>query len=169
MAPMDDFSMRTATLSDIDELFDLWINMQCHMEESNRWIWRITEEGKVLVREKVRQVLVDKNSLVFVADRNGEAVGFIYGQVVRRTDYLPRNVGIISNIYVAKGFRRSGLGRRLVEKLCHLFSKDGVEQVTLRYVIGNVEGEEFWRRLGFEPIITTASTRLDQLRKRLRD
>jgi hypothetical protein len=28
----------------------------------------------------------------------------------------------------------------------------------VRYIIGNKEAEGFWRKLGFEPIITTSST-----------
>ena len=30
--------------------------------------------------------------------------------------------------------------------------------MTVRYIIGNKEAEELWRKLGFEPIITTGST-----------
>ena len=165
---MDEFMIRTAMVSDLDGLVDLWLSMQRHMEESNRWIWRITEEGRGIVREKARKVLLDENSCVVVADRVGETVGFIYGQILRRTAYLPQSVGVISNIYVDESFRRLGVGGRLVEKLCQFFSAQDIEQVTLRYVIGNVEGERFWRKLGFEPIITTASARLSRLEKQLR-
>jgi GNAT superfamily N-acetyltransferase len=160
--------IRRATLSDIDGLVDLWISMQCHMEESNCWIWRITEEGKRLIRERAGQALMGKDSCVVVAERKAKLIGLIYGQVLRRSDYLPEKVGMISSIYVAEGFRKRGVGRRLVEELCQFFSGEGVEQVTLRYVVGNVEGERFWTRLGFEAVIITASTYLGQLKKRVK-
>jgi len=43
-----------------------------------------------------------------------------------------------------------------------------VEDVTLRYVIGNREAEEFWNGLGFQPIINTANARLMELEERLK-
>lgn len=138
--------------------------LQQHGEDSNPSVWRITEEGKALVKQKVENALVGINSKVLVAEMNGEIIGFIYGEVSRRTDYLPRSVGAISTIYVAKKLRRKGIGVRLVEELREFFNSKRVEHVTLRYIIGNSEAEGFWKKLGFEPIITTAGMRLDELR-----
>lgn len=57
-----------------------------------------------------------------------------------------------------KQFRRKGVGRRLIKELCKFFGSNKAEDLTVRYIIGNKEAEEFWRKLGFESIITTSST-----------
>lgn len=110
---------------------------------------------------------MDSNSCIVVAEMSGEVIGFAHGEVLHRTDYLPESVGTISTIYVTKSFRRRGVGKRLVEKLCQFFIKKKVEQVTLRYIIGNIEAEGFWSRLRFVPIITTASAHPEELKERL--
>ena len=138
--------------------------MHACCEESNRLIWRITAEGKALLREKVENGLVDNKRHVLVAEMNGEIIGFIQGEVERRTDYLPRTVGSISTAYVVGKFRRTGVGRMLVKRLCKFFSSEGVEDVTLRFTIGNKEAERFWQKLGFQPVITTAKTVLEKLK-----
>ena len=48
---------------------------------------------------------MDENSCTIVAETDGEIIGFVNGQVLHRTDYLPSNVGIISAIYVIDEFR----------------------------------------------------------------
>ena len=164
---MKNLLVRRASGSDIEKLVELRILLQRHCEESNRLIWCMTAEGKALLRGKVENELVDNKRRTLVAEMNGEIIGFIQGEVERRADYLPRIVGSISTVYVFAKFRRKGIGGMLVKSLVEFFNSEGVEDVTLRYIIGNKEAEGFWKKLGFEPVITSAKTVLDKLRLKL--
>lgn len=164
---MSSILVRNAISSDLEKLVELRLSLQQHAEKSNPLIWRITKEGKALLRQNLEKALRDSNSCVVVAEMGGEVVGFAHGQVLHRTDYLPESIGVISTIYVIKSFRRRGVGSRMVEKLCQFFIEEKVEQVTLRYIVGNVEAEGFWSKLGLEPVITTVSIRLEELEERL--
>jgi len=62
-----------------------------------------------------------------------------------------------------KQFRRKGIGRRLMKGLVEFFNSNKAEHLTVRYIIGNKEAEGFWRKLGFESIITTSATYLKEL------
>jgi ribosomal protein S18 acetylase RimI-like enzyme len=164
MSSMSDLLIRRAVSSDVERIVKLRLLLQKHCEESNTAVWHITEEGIALLKQKVESALVDSSSQVLVAEKNKEVIGFIHGEVTHRTDYLPRSVGSISTIYVVKKFRRKGVGVRLAKELCEFFRSEAVKQVTLRYIIGNREAEGFWKKLGFTPIITTASTGLEGLK-----
>jgi ribosomal protein S18 acetylase RimI-like enzyme len=155
---MDNLTIRRATSSDVERIAELRLLSQEHSEGANPVVWRITEDGKKLLKEKVENDLADSNIHVLLAEVDGEIVGCVQGEVTRRSDYLPITVGHVSLIYVMKQFRRKGVGRRLMEELCRFFNSNKAEQLTVRYIIGNKEAEGFWRKLGFEPIITTGST-----------
>jgi hypothetical protein len=43
-----------------------------------------------------------------------------------------------------------------VALLCRFFASEDVEDITLRYVVGNEEADAFWSALGFSPRIITA-------------
>ena len=156
-------SIRKATPSDIDKLVQLRLLLQQHCEESNPMIWHMTEEGKTILKQRVQNELSTNNSHVLIAEMNGEIIGSAHGEITRRTDYTPKTVGSMSTVYVVREFRKRGVGALLVKQLCELFDVEGVEDVTLRYIIGNKEAEAFWRKLGFKPIITTAKTSLKEL------
>jgi GNAT superfamily N-acetyltransferase len=126
-------------------------------------IWRLTDEGKALLRQKVENDLADRNSHILVAELNGEIVGSAHGEVIRRTDYWPTTVGGISTVYVVGKFRRKGVGALLVKQLCEFFDAEAIEDVTLRYIVGNKEAEGFWKKLGFTQVITTATSGLEEL------
>ena len=109
---MGEILIRRAVGSDVERLVELRLLLQQHVEESSRSIWRITEEGRRLLRQKVVDDLAGSGSLVLVAEMGGRIVGFVHGEVMHRTDYLPRSVGSISTVYVAREFRRRGVGAR---------------------------------------------------------
>jgi len=166
---MSDIVVRDAKPSDIEKLVELRLSLQRHIEASNPMIWRITAEGLGLIEQGLEEAMrADHDRMVVATTKNGEVIGFAHGQVSQRTDYRPNVVGTISKIYVQREFRRRGVGRRLVEGLCQFFRMKNVEEVTLRFVIGNREAEEFWRGLGFQPIINTANTHLKELGERLK-
>lgn len=160
---MSDIVIRDAKHSDIDKLVEFRLLLQCHVEASNPMIWRITAEGVGRLKKELEEVMKADQQRIVVATMNEEVISFAHGQVSQRTDYQPNIVGTISKIYVQRGFRGRGVGRRLVKNLCQFFRMNNVEEVTLRFVIGNREAEEFWRGLGFKPIIITANVNLEKL------
>lgn len=160
---MDNLTIRRAVSSDLERIVELRLLSQKHFEGSNPLIWRITEEGKKLLKQKVENDLADSNIHVLLAEADGEIIGYVQGEVMTRTDYMPRTVGHVSLIYVMKQFRRKGVGRCLMRELCNFFNLNKAEHLTVRYIIGNNEAEGFWRKLGFESIITTSATHLKEL------
>jgi len=164
---MDNLTIRRAASSDVERIVELRLLLQEHAEKSNPLIWRITKEGKKLLKQKVESDLADSNIQVLLAEADGEIIGYVQGEVTRRSDHMPATVGQVSLMFVLKQFRRKGVGRRLVKELCKFFGSNKAEDLTVRYIIGNREAEGFWRKLGFEPIITTSSTHPKELDSKL--
>lgn len=155
---MDNLTIRRAASSDAEKIVELRLLSQEHAEKSNPLIWRTTEEGKRLLKQKVENDLADSNIHVLLAEADGEIIGYVQGEVTSRSDHMPRTVGQISLMYAVKQFRRKGVGRRLMKELCKFFDSNKAEDLTVRHIIGNKEAEGFWRKLGFESIIMTSST-----------
>jgi len=160
---MDNLTIRRTASSDVERIVELRLLLQEHAEKSNPLIWRITEEGKKLLKQKVENDIADSNIHVLLAEADGEIIGYVQGEVTRRSDYMPKTVGQISLMYVVKQSRRKGVGTCLVTELCKFLNSNKAEDLTARYIIGNKEAEVFWRKLGFESIITTSSTYLKEL------
>jgi aminoglycoside 6'-N-acetyltransferase I len=167
MSDNGDFVIREAALPDLEELAELRLSLQSHCERSNSSVWRITDEGERLITQKLEHVLKDDKSRVFVAEADGNIVGFASGQASSREDYSPSKVASIENVFVREAYRKRGIGKRLVKELCRFFDSMKAEQVTLRYILGNREAECFWTQLGFKPIITTAGTTPKELKTHL--
>lgn len=160
---MDNIKIRKAVSSDVEKIVELKLLGQKHFEKSNSLIWRITEEGRELLKQKVEDDLANNNIQALLAEAKDDVIGYVQGEVTSRNDYIPKIVGQISFVYVREQFRRKDVGRRLVKEILGFFELNNVERLTIRYIIGNKEAEGFWRNLGFKPIITTSSIHLRKL------
>jgi ribosomal protein S18 acetylase RimI-like enzyme len=160
---MGNLTIRKAASSDVDRIVELRSLLQRHVEVSNSLVWRITDEGEKLLKQKVENDLANSDIRVLLAEADDVIIGYVQGEVTSRSDYMPRTVGHVSLIYVLKQFRRKGVGTRLIKELCNFFNSNKAEHLTVRYIIGNKEAEDFWKKLGFESIMTTGATYLKEL------
>jgi GNAT superfamily N-acetyltransferase len=130
---MDNLTIRRAASSDVEKIVALGLLLQEHVEKINPLIWRITEEGKKLIKQKSQDDLADSNVLVLLAEADNEVIGYVRGEVTNRIDHTPRTVDHVSLMYVVRQFRRRGVGRRLMKELCKFFSSNKAESLSARF------------------------------------
>jgi ribosomal protein S18 acetylase RimI-like enzyme len=121
------------------------------------------------LRGQIRARLETANGYALVAEHEEDGViGVIFGRIVVNKRYTPSRAGQIDQAIVRADHRRMGVGSRLVALLCRFFATEEIEDVSLRYVVGNEEATAFWSALGFSPRIVTAGAAREELERRLR-
>jgi len=166
---MEGVKTRRAKISETDEVFNMHLSLQKHLENSSSSIWRYTEERKKLLKQQYTEWLTDKNSIVLVAEVGTKATGFLVATVSYRMDYSPNTVGNISAVYVQEKYRRRGIGSELVKEACRFFAAKKAKHIYVRYVLGDAGAERFWENLGFKPILLTAGSLVSTIEDRLSD
>ncbi|MFQ6044226.1 MAG: GNAT family N-acetyltransferase, partial [Candidatus Poribacteria bacterium] len=165
---MKPYSIRVAKESDIDCLIDMKFALQTHLEKSNPDIWRLSDEGKEQFKEQFIELFSDPDVQVLLAlNDKGEAIGMVVGRIHRNPKYIPNISGSVELLFVKEEYRKRGVGTELVLTLCEFFSSQGAEDISVRYVVGNREAEEFWTRLGFQPRIVTAGVKQQRILEKI--
>ena len=121
-----------------------------------------------LVRQSLRRngpaleaQLDDVESVLFVWEEGGELLGFCGARVDRAPPILEeRRRAEIADLMVEPPARRRGGGRALVEAATGWAREQGVERIEVRVVAGNVEGQAFWRALGYADFVDVLHRRL---------
>lgn len=83
---------------------------------------------------------------VFVAEQDGQIVGFASGGV-SRTDDLPYTAEVYA-LYVLAAFQRRGIGVRLVTALAERFAADGHTHMLIWVLSENRNGRAFYEAIG---------------------
>ena len=81
---------------------------------------------------------------VFVAEAEGEIVGFVTARVDREAGR-----GRIPNLAVSADFRGHGLGRRLIEHVLDYFRREGLEYAMIETMAQNQAGQHLYPACGF--------------------
>jgi GNAT superfamily N-acetyltransferase len=166
--PPPGYTIRPAHREDLDRLEEFFLALQDHLEIANPDVWQKSQEARKALRAQIANRLQAKDNLTLVADHEGDGVvGVISGRVVTNTHYAPSRAGSIDQAFVRQDHRRGGVGAALVASLCRFFAAEDVDDLSLRYVVGNEEATVFWSALGFRPRIVIAGTTRNQVDERL--
>ena len=163
------YSLRPAQPADLDSLIELLLALQDRIEASHPDLWRMKPEARHNLKGQIGARLRAANSCALVAEHEDAVVGVIFGRIVVNNRYTPSRAGQIDQAFVRVDHRRASVGSRLVALLCRFFASEGVDDITLRYVVGNEEADGFWSALGFSPRIVTAGAGRDALQSHLRE
>lgn len=102
----------------------------------------------------VRTLLGKPESILLLAHVGSHAVGYVYAEVVRRPEtafrYADKTI-YIHHISVDQTYRKSGVGRALLDAVRKVGAELGIATLVLDVWTFNEEASSFFRRCGFRP------------------
>ena len=135
--PSDLEELRRMTIEGFDGIaIDQNVEKQFGILSGRDWRWR-----------KARQVDEDcaaNPAGVFVAEENGEVLGYISTRLDRET-----GKGRIPNLAVATTARGRGLGRQLLESALDYFRREGMSFAMIETMENNPAGQHLYPSCGF--------------------
>ena len=146
-------TIRQATLSDIPKVVELWAeHVDFHADYDPHFTRKQNSEegfGKYL-----REQIDNPNLLLLVAESEAKIVGFLSAELGKYPPcFVQRDYGAISDIAVTKGYRRRGIGRKLLAEAMKWFTSKDIDQIETRVATTNPLSINFWRQMGFSPYI----------------
>ena len=96
-----------------------------------------------------RSLLRSSRTISAVAEEGGTLAGFVIAQNVR---VRGTRGGQVVTIDVAPEFRRRGIGRLLMERLCSQLKDAEAEWIRLEVAIDDSGAQRFYLSLGYEPV-----------------
>jgi len=148
---MNSYNIRTYRASDREAILRLTVDSFVNVSiERNAESLFGAIHGKDWKWRKARQVDADLErdpQGVFVADRDGDVVGYITTYCDRET-----GVGYIPNLAVDAEQRGSGIGRALIEHAIAHFREQGMENARIETLQQNPIGQHLYPSCGFREV-----------------
>lgn len=161
-------NIRAAQESDVDDLLGLHLALQEYHEICNPNIWRMSPECRGQLRNHILQSLYDQDACIFVAQNDkDEIIGMASGIISFSRLRIPSNTASLEDVFVLEEWRRNGIGKELVKRVCQFFASRYIKDVSVRYIVGNEDADKFWTKLGFQPRVMTSGIDLRNLETRI--
>lgn len=146
--------MRAAQREDLPAVIRLWQALQEHSAAHDP---RLTPSigAADWFLGFLRDELDNASTALFVAERDGELVGYVLGQILHRPTLQSGDCGYVADLYVSDSRRGQGIGRRLFHALRDWFRARGLTAIELQIVRANPASQAFWRKMGFSDFLRT--------------
>jgi ribosomal protein S18 acetylase RimI-like enzyme len=151
--------IREAKGADLPEIIKL--ECKCY-EEMTKFdaLLKPLDEVKGRIERYIEKKFKAKNSKFFVATDANKLVGFAFADIPRKHFWKVR-FGYLDSLFVLPGWRRRGIGKKLVQKLVSWLKSKGIEYVQLDVDAHNIPALKMYEKLGFQD-------RAKRLRKRIK-
>jgi len=124
-----------------------------HAKQGN--YWRIKRGCARGYEEHIGRMTAEGKAGIFLAEVDGEAVGFVTAEVARRAPcFVHREHGIIGDLAVTERCRRTGIGRKLCARALRWISGQGLQVAEVRVSADNPLATGFWAKMGFRPYMS---------------
>jgi len=143
-----DVMIRKAAFEDVKQLQALYIDFFAYNSQMQPKYYKEAE----VTEEYPKSVITSDKEAIFVAEADGNAVGFIHMQENHTPPYksfVPHKYAEIIEFFVAAEFRRQGIGLKLFNA-ARIWSKGRKLDYIEAMVLANAKGEiQFYEKEGF--------------------
>jgi ribosomal protein S18 acetylase RimI-like enzyme len=158
----DSERVRIARIHEIDRVAALWALITEHhsaLDPLFRMRRGPVAEGEL--RELLRALHRDPDAVILVYVRDGTPEGLCIVRIDRAPPILEETERAeITDLGVRPELRRRGVGRLLVEEAQAWVRDRGVARVEIQVATGNLEGQAFWRAIGYADLMDVLHKRL---------
>ena len=154
--------VRIARLREIDQVAALWTLITEHhaaLDPLFRMRRGPVADGEL--RELLRHLHRDPDAEILIYDREGTPEGLCIVRIDRAPPILEETERAeITDLGVRPALRRLGIARQLVEEAQAWVRDRGVARIEIQVAAGNVEGQAFWRAIGYADLMDVLHKRL---------
>ncbi len=119
------------------------------------------------VGRKYREAMDNPDSMVLVAEDEGEVVGMAYGETRIPSRFSDERAMELSGVVVRGDYRGRGVGRALVAEAARFADERAIPWIELKTFAPNRGAMEFWEALGFTPRVVQLTSATAALAERL--
>lgn len=143
--------VRPATPDDLKTIQDL--NHQL-FEHDSEWISHLVmdwpydpQTGQAYFKDVTER----PDAACFVAEDNGEVVGYLAGSLKKAESYRKVKMAELENMFVKEAYRHQGIGKQLASKFKQWCKEQGVQKILVIASAPNEQAIQFYKSIGFEP------------------
>ena len=153
--------IRRAKNTDIDRVNALLYQVQQLHADGRPDIFK--NGAKKYTTEELKALIADDMTPIFVYEEDGMVMGYafcIYQITLESEQLHERKVLYIDDLCVDESYRRKHIGKKLYEHVLAVARENGCDSVTLNVWRVNPSAEQFYQKMGMEPLKTMMEKRL---------
>jgi ribosomal protein S18 acetylase RimI-like enzyme len=145
------------TPQELDSLRGLWLALHHHHRQVSSFDAFVDDDDASWARRRATyaQWLAEGESLMLVADADGQPVGYLAARLQDGPDdtfAVGAHYAELYSLSVHPRVRSSGIGSRLLDELDRRLEQRGIHDLSVAVLVDNLDALRFYQRRGLEPV-----------------
>ncbi len=145
------------TPEELDSLRGLWLALHHHHRQVSSFDAFVVDDDASWARRRATyaQWLAEGESLMLVADADGQPVGYLAARLQDGPDdtfAVGAHYAELYSLSVHPRARSYGIGSRLLDELDRRLEQRGIQDLSVAVLVDNVDALRFYQRRGLEPV-----------------
>ena len=146
------FAVRPGRRDDAADAARLWVQSAEEHTLYDR-VYATAPEAEKIMRRFLADLSSSSHSCLFIAERDGEAIGFLSGELREGSPaFKPKTWAAVEDVYVSPDHRSLGVGHALFEACQKWAQEKGADGVSLQVAAANTRARKFYEELGFREV-----------------
>jgi ribosomal protein S18 acetylase RimI-like enzyme len=146
------FTVRSGKRDDAASAARLWVRSASEHTVYDT-VYATAPDAEKVMRRFLADLSSSSHSCLFVAERNGEVVGFLSGELRDGSPaFKAKTWAAVEDIYVVPNHRSLGIGHALFEECKEWAEQKGADGISLQVAAGNTRARKFYEELGFREV-----------------
>ncbi len=146
------FTVRPGRRDDATAAARLWV-MSADEHTLYDSVYTTAPDAEKVMRRFLADLSSSSHSCLFVAESDGEVVGFLSGELREGSSaFSPKIWAAVEDVYVTPDHRGSGIGHALFESCQEWAREKGANGVSLQVAADNTRARKFYEELGFREV-----------------
>ncbi len=157
---MEEIRIRDLRKEDLKDATNLVVRLKKFNSEHDP-LFSVSPDLEKNVAEYLESAIKMETRDVLVADYKKKIVGVIMGEILNRPFYQPGKELRVTEIYLLPEFRKSGLGKRMLDVLIEKEKGKSCNIVTVEFPSENLLAHKFYTSLGMRSILSIYGKKLE--------
>jgi ribosomal protein S18 acetylase RimI-like enzyme len=145
------------TPEELDSLRGLWLALHHHHRQVSSFDAFVVDDDASWARRRATyaQWLAEGESLMLVADADGQPVGYLAARLQDGPDdtfAVGAHHAELYSLSVHPRARSYGIGSQLLDELDRRLEQRGIQDLSVSVLVDNVDALRFYQRRGLEPV-----------------
>ena len=147
--------IKKAKNKDVGLLVSWMENLLAHVQKSSKDIYTnsVSEDFKGTFPSWFENSIKDPNKIILISEKENKKVGFISASIQK--PYLAHckilDIGSIDVCWIDETYRKKGIMTEMVNEVEKWFKSKKIDYVDVAYLKGNIEAENTWKHLDYNP------------------
>ncbi len=119
--------------------------------------------GSKYTTSQLEEIISNDNTPIFVAEDDNQIIAYAFCVInsIKSSTFMRDMKSLyIDDLCVLDGYRKQGIGGKMLDYVLDFARENGVEQITLNVWQGNEPAISFYKDKGFSPLKTTLELKL---------